>query len=193
MLGKNWCPFQTLTYQIALWAWSHSWTHAVPQRRRHVLLQPALFLKSFWKLSGWRAPLGSAVVGTCTGIEVSFVFLVEWSYSATDTLIHYPAIQSAKKIRGQRRAPFLIGYQIYWLLAGAIFTVAISKKLPLSQAFTNLCSFQEMQAALLVVTSVSVLLVLFWFILETLFIHDLTEFRLVCWCSIIVLISGNST
>lgn len=155
-----------LGYWISNWAPSHSWTHVVPQRRTHVLLQAALLLKSFWKFSGFRAALGSAVVGTCTGIEVTLIFLGEWRYSAAETLIHYTVMQFAKKIRGQSRVLFLIGYQIYPLLAVALFIVAISKKLSfLTPGHTDLCSFKEMHAALLLLRPVSVLLALFWFIL----------------------------
>lgn len=64
------------------------------------------FLNSFWKLSGLKAALGSAVVGTCTGIEMTLIFLGECSYSAAETLIHYTAMQFVKKIRGRAEPYF---------------------------------------------------------------------------------------
>lgn len=82
--------------------------------------------------------------------------------SAAETVIHYTVMQFAKKIRGLSRVPFLLGYKIYPLLAVALFIVAVSKKLPfLSSGLTDLCGFKEMHAALLLLTSVSVLLALF--------------------------------
>lgn len=183
-----------LCYWISNWARWHSWTRVVPQRRRHVFLQPALLLTSFWKLSGFRAALGSAAVGTCTGIEVTLIFLGEWSYSAAKTLIHYTVMQFAKKIRGQSRVPFLIGYQIYPLLAEALSIVAISKKLSvLSPGLTDLCHFKEMHAS--VDTSFcSANVILVYSRVWSLFIADLKELRLLLrWCSPTVLISGNST
>lgn len=59
---------------------------------------------------------GSAVVETCAGIEVTLIFLGEWSYSAAETLIHYTVMQFAKKTSGQNRVPFLLSYKIYPVL-----------------------------------------------------------------------------
>lgn len=187
-----------LGYQIWNRTRSRSWTYVAPQRRRHVLLHlPPLLLKSFQKLSGFRAHLGSAVVGTCTGIEVTLIFLGEWSYRAAETLIHYTVMQFAKKIRGQSRVPFLIGYEIYPLLAVALCIVAISKKLSVFiprphrslQFQRNTCSSASVD-----ISFCSASIILIYSRVWSLFIDDLKEFRLLlCWWSLTVLISGNST